>query len=81
MKYCNVLDLLQGNPGELQCGEGGGRRGKIDKVFTIVEFEVQIQRLKWKTFEVFHYKRVMGVSWIKICHCTSLRGPGFPHSP
>ena len=83
MKCCNVLDLLQGNSGGLQCGKGGDRKNKIDKVFTIVELGEITQKFIRQPFyfrrhlKFFRNKKVTGVSWIKICHCTSLRGLGF----
>ena len=87
MKCCNVLDLLQGNSGGLQCGEGGDRKNKIDKVFTIVELGEITQKFIRQPFyfhrhlKFFYNKKVTGVSWIKICHCTSLRGLRFPQRP
>lgn len=62
--------------------EGRRQKNKIDKVFTIVELREITQKFIRQPFYFrrhlkFHNKKVTGVSWIKICHCTFLKGLGF----
>lgn len=44
MKCRHILDLIQGNPGGLQCEDRGDGRNKIDTVFTIVTLDEMTQK-------------------------------------